>query len=76
MKNSIINIVQEGYDNQILSKQEYQAMLDMSDNPGKFYCTFKVHKSHEQGSTPPVRQISSGSGSIYENFGIYLEHHI
>ena len=75
-KNKIINLVQEGYDNQILSKQEYEAMNDISDNPGKFYCTFKVHKQHDEGTTPPVRPISSGSGSMYENIGKYLEHHI
>ena len=76
VKNEIIRTVQEGYDNQILSKQEYEAMMELSDNPCKFYCTFKVHKFHEEGSTPPVRPISSGSGLIYENIGLYLEHNI
>ena len=76
IKNKIINIVQEGYDNKILTKQEYEAMTDIGENPGKFYCTFKVHKQHDEGTTPPVRPISSESGSIYENIGQYLEYHI
>ena len=76
VKGKIINLIQEGYDNQILTKQEYEAMSDISENAGKFYCTFKVHKSHEVGKAPPVRPISSGSGSIYEQIGRYLEHHI
>ena len=76
VKERITEIFQEGYNNEILSKQEYETMLNLSDSPGKFYCTFKVHKFHAPGSTPPVRPISSGSGSIYENIGIYIEHHI
>ena len=50
--------------------------MDLSDTPCKFCCTFKVHKFHEEGSTPPVRPISSGSGLIFENVGLYLEHNI
>ena len=43
---------------------------------GKFYCTFKVHKEHPEGSIPPERPIVSNSGSTLENIGLFIEHHI
>ena len=49
--------------------------MDPSDkNPSKFYCNMKIHKAHED--IPPVRPIVSGLGSITENIGVYVEHHI
>ena len=51
-------------------------MNDSTKGPGKFYCTFKVHKDHPEGSTPPERPIVSGSGSFSENIGIFIEYHI
>ena len=44
--------------------------------PGKFYETFKVHKSHTPGETTPERPIISGSGSITENISIFVEHYL
>ena len=44
--------------------------------PGKFYCTFKVHKPHIEGKAPPERPIISGSGSFTENPSLFIEHHI
>ena len=34
----------------------------------------KIHRTHDQ--IPPVRPIISRSGSITENIGVYVEHHI
>ena len=51
-KQKITNIVQEAYDNEILSKEEFSAMLPPDGSlpvPGRFYCTFKVHKEHVHG---------------------------
>ena len=48
----------------------------MKKNPGKYYQTFKIHKKHEIMKAPPPRVIISGSGSISENCGKYVEHHI
>ena len=45
-------------------------------DPANFYCRFKVHKKHIFGQPPPVRPIISGSGSITENMGQFVEHHI
>ena len=45
-------------------------------NPSRFYCNFKVHKTHIHKETPPPRPIISGSGSITENISLYVEHHI
>ena len=47
-----------------------------SKGAGKFYQTFKVHKKHTAPDTPPERPIISGSGSIMENIGQYVEHFI
>ena len=44
--------------------------------PGRFYCNFKVHKPHIYKTAPPVRPITSQSGSIFEKNGTFVEHHI
>ena len=45
-------------------------------NVAKFYANFKIHKPHIEKSAPPIRPIVSGSGSITENLGVYVDHHI
>ena len=42
--------------------------------PSRFYCNFKVHKTYE--NSPPIRPIISGSGSITENTGKFVAHHL
>ena len=69
-------VLDEGFNNEILSKEEYRAMDPAEKQPAKFYCTFKVHKPHKAGETPPVRPIVSGSGSITENTSLFVQHHI
>ena len=51
-------------------------MVADDKDPGRFYCTFKVHKPHEHGKAPPERPIISGSGSITEGIATYVNHHI
>ena len=66
-KDKITNIIKEAFDNEIISKDEYAAMLPPEEDilvPGIFYCTFKVHKDHEHGETPPLRGIVSCSGTL------------
>ena len=78
-KEKITNIVKEGFDNEFLSKDEYAAMLppeDATPVPGRFYCTFKVHKEHKHGETPPPRGIVSCSGTLSENIALYVENMI
>ena len=75
-KSKIRNLVQEGLDNKILSKDEYDAMLADDKEAAKFYCTFKVHKNHEPMTAPPPRPIVSGSASVTENIAAFVEHHI
>ena len=73
----VINLVlQEGFDNEYISKEEFIAMKPEGKGPGKFYTNFKVHKQHEHGTTPPVRPIVSGCGSTTENLGTFVEHHL
>lgn len=69
-------LLDEGFDNQLLSKQEYEAMCPEGKNASKFYCNFKVHKEHEHGEIPPVRSIVSCSGGLLENPSAFVEHHI
>ena len=73
-KKHILNVLKEGLEQEIITKEEYTAMDPSDKNASKFYCNLKTHKPHED--TPPVRPIVSGSGSITENIGVYVEHHI
>ena len=73
---SAFKIWKEGLDSKILTKEEFSAMVPMNMNIAKFYAIFKVHKPHQENSAPPLRPIVSGSGSITENWGIYVDHHI
>ena len=75
-KSKIRNIVQEGLENDILSKEEHDAMIADDREAAKFYCTFKVHKKHEPMTAPPPRPIVSGSGSVTENIAAFVDHHI
>ena len=75
-KSKIRNLVQEGLDNKIISQEEYNAMIADDQEAAKFYCTFKVHKKHEPMTAPPPRPIVSGSGSVTENIGAFVDYHI
>ena len=75
-KFKLTNLVQEAYDNKIINENEFLALDPKDKGPGRFYCTFKVHKKHEEGKAPPERPIVSGSNSITENASLFVEHHI
>ena len=74
VKKKLEKLLQEGVENE--QSHQYNAMIPSDMNPGKFYSLFKMHKTHEEGELPPVRPIISGSGSMLENVGIYVEHHV
>ena len=76
LKEKIIQLIEEGLDNEYISKEEIDAMNPSEKTPGKFYQLFKVHKAHEVGKAPPERPIISGSGSITENISLFVEHHV
>ena len=73
-KNKILRHIQSGYDNEIISKPEFEAMCPESKKASKLYCNFKIHKEHEH--IPPVRAIISGSGSILENPSKFVDFHL
>ena len=75
-KTKIRHLVQEGLENEILSKEEYEAMIADDNESAKFYCTFKVHKPHEPMTALPPRPVVSGSGSVTENIAAFVDHHI
>ena len=76
-KEKITKIVKKGFDNDILTKDEYNAMLPANNAvPGRFYGTFKVHKKYKHGRAPPFRGIVSCSGTFMENIRIYVEHNL
>ena len=56
-KTEIKLLLQEALDNEIITKNEFEEMNPDDKNPGKFYCTAKVHKDHEEGKFPPPRPI-------------------
>ncbi len=70
-KHKIKQVLEEGLEQGIISKNEFDAMIADEKMPGRFYCNFKVHKPEI-----PVRPILSGSGSITEGIATYVEHHI
>ena len=76
-KEAILKLVEEGFNNNILTQNEYLAMKPEEDaKPGRFYATLKVHKDHEEGKAPPVRPIVSQSGSLTENIALFVETHL
>ena len=75
-KRIIKTVLKEALFNEIISKNEFQSMDPSEKNLSKFYMTFKVHKPHEPNTALPPRPIVSGSGSITENLGVYVEHNI
>ena len=73
-KKHILSVLKEGLDKEIITKEEFAAMDPCDKTASRFYCNLKIHKPHED--IPPVRPIISGSGSITENIGVFVEHHI
>ena len=55
----IKQVIEEALDNDIITKEEFNAMNPEEKSVGKFYATFKVHKEHEEGKAPPLRPIVS-----------------
>ena len=76
IRNKVNLVVEEAFDNNILSKIEYDAMRADEKAAARFYATFKVHKKHEAGKAPPERPIISGNGSVTENISAYVDFHI
>ena len=75
-KTKINKLLEEGLNSELISKTEFDQMRPDEKGPGRFYCNFKVHKPHVFKTAPPVRPITSQSGSICENIGTFVEHHI
>ena len=75
-KLKIMNLLEYGLNENIITNQEFEAMNPTDKDPAKFYQIFKIHKQHEPNRPPPPRVIISGSGSIGENCGKYVDHHI
>ena len=75
-KEKISNLIEEGFDNEYISKDEFEAMQPWEKGPAKFYQLFKVHKPHEPGKAPPERPIISGSGSVTENLSLFVDNFI
>ena len=75
-QNIIENTLKEALEKKIITGKEYNGMVADDKDPGRFYCTFKVHKPYEHGKAPPERPIISGSGSITEGIATHVNHHI
>ena len=75
-KTKIKSVLKEALDKNTITKEEFIAMDPTDKKLSKFYMTFKVHKPHQPMTAPPPRPIISGSGSITENIGAYVEYHI
>ena len=75
-KEKIRSLLKQGLDNDIISKSEFEEMSPDDKGPGRFYCNFKVHKQHAYKEAPPVRPITSQSGSMCEKISTFMDHHI
>ena len=75
-KHRIKAVLNEAYENKIISKEEYNHMDPMDKDIAKFYCNFKVHKDHKAGELPPPRPIVSGRNSMTEGIAKFVEHYI
>ena len=75
-KDTIELLIQEGYTNEYLCKDEYEALDPSNKGAARFYQIFKVHKFHPSESILPARPIISGNSSITENLSTYINHHI
>ena len=75
-KAKINSVLKEALEKEIITKEEFSAMDPSSKNPAKFYMNFKVHKPHQPLAALPPCPIIGGSGSLTENLGVYIEHHI
>ena len=75
-KLKLANLLQEGLDNEIINKEHFTAIDPKAKLAAKFYMTFKIHKEHAHGKTPPERPICSGSGTMLENACKFVEHYI
>ena len=76
VKENISEILKEGLENGYITQQERDAMEPGDKQWGRFYEIFKLHKPHEAPNTPPERPIISCSGSVTENIGRFVEHHL
>ena len=75
-KIAISKVLDEAYLNKIISKEEKDAMDPTKKEPARFYCNFKVHKPHKEGTPPPPRPIVSGNNSLTENISLFVDRHI
>ena len=73
-KSELLGLLQAGFDNKIITKEEFEAMCPKSKTASKFYWNFKIHKTYDH--IPPVTPIISGSGSFVENPSKFNDHHI
>ena len=74
-KNKLTHVLQEAFDNDLITQDEFRHMDPDGKSAAKFYMTFKVHNEHEHGKATPERPICSGCGSMFYNVS-KLEHHI
>ena len=76
VKIKITHVLKEALNNKDITDEEFKAMDPEDKNASKFYCNFKIHKEHTPMQAPPPRPIISGSGSITENLGVFVENQI
>ena len=76
VKENISEILKEGLEKGYITQQERDAMEPGEKQWGRFYEIFKLHKPHEAPNTPPERPIISCSGSVTENIGRFVKHHL
>ena len=76
LKVDLTNVIEDALKKNIITAKEYTRMNPEGKGAGRFYCNHKVHKEHDHNRAPPVRPITSQSGSVCEGIATYVEHHV
>lgn len=75
-KNNIKTTLEKAVEDELINKEEFSHMDPSDKKAAKFYSIYKVHKEVPEGLIPPLRPIISNCGSITENIGVFVQHHI
>ena len=74
-KGEIIKVLQDARSQNLISKDDFEAMDPTEKKAGKYYQLFKIHKEHEFPNLPPGRPIVSGCGSLTEKISQFVDSH-
>ena len=77
MRKNVNTLLKEAHEKKVITDDEKEAMeCGEEQGVGKFYTLCEVYQPHQAPNCPLERPIISCSGSITENIGRFVDHHI